>query len=502
MISSGADRRTALVVGAGLGGMSTALRLATKGYDVTVLEKDQKLGGRLNQIKEGGYTFDMGPSFYSMSYEFDQLFKDCGVGNPIQKEELDPVYAVYFDGKEKPYLIYKDLKKLAKEFEEVEPDFLPKAVKYLKKARELFHDTEDRIIKKNFDGKISHYWALSGVPLKHAPLLFSTMWKKLEKQFDSEDVRIIFSLVSFFLGNTPFNTPSVYRLLNYTELQHDGYWSVKGGMYKIVEEIEKLCLTKGVKFVTSTEIVSFESSGNICSGLIDKEGKKWEADVIVVNGDAAAFRGKVMKRKKFSEERLDKMKWTLAPLTIYLGLSEKLDDLYHHNYFLGSNFREYANSIFTSTKSPDQPYYYVNVSSKSNPECAPKGGENVFILCPVPDLRYKTDWSDRDDLVDLIIHDFGKRIGRDLTDVIEVKKVMDPRDWQDKFNLYRGSGLGLSHSLNQIGGLRPNNFDEKFSNLYYVGASTTPGTGLPMVLISSHLVTKRIMKDHHVAAVV
>ena len=178
-----------------------------------------------------------------------------------------------------------------------------------------------------------------------------------------------------------------------------------------------------------------------------------------------------------------------------MGVKGKIDGLLHHNYFLGSNFKDYADTIFTSSISPKKPYYYVNVSTKSDKSCAPEGCENIFILCPVPDLRYKSNWDDKEELADNIITDFSDRVGYDVKSNILTKSIKTPIDWQDSFNLYRGSGLGLAHDLNQVGAFRPKNKDEQFSNLYYVGASTTPGTGLPMVVISSKLVTERIKND-------
>ena len=190
------------------------------------------------------------------------------------------------------------------------------------------------------------------------------------------------------------------------------------------------------------------------------------------------------------------MHWTLAPFTVYLGVKGVIPGLNHHNYYLGDNFKEYADTIFSSTVSPEKPYYYVNASSKSNPDCAPEGCENIFILCPVPDLRFKKDWSDSESFADGIIEDLSKRINFDLKSNTLTRTIWNPIDWKDKFNLYQGSGLGLAHDLNQVGGFRPSNKDEQYSNLYYVGASTIPGTGLPIVIISSKLVAERIQKDN------
>ena len=216
------------------------------------------------------------------------------------------------------------------------------------------------------------------------------------------------------------------------------------------------------------------------------------ADVYVVNADAAVFRGRVLKKAGFSEKRLDKMSWTMAYLTFYIGLKCKLPHVHHHNYYLGTNFREYANNVMQNPGTFEKPYYYVNVLSKHNPDCAPEGCESLFFVCPVPNLQYKKNWEDRDIIVESIIDDFSKRTGKDLSSEIVSKTVYTPIEWQRQFNLYKGSGLGLSHKMLQIGGFRPANFDEDFRDVFYTGSSTVPGAGLPMSIISSKLVVERI----------
>ena len=488
--------KSVIVVGAGLGGLSTALRLSYKGYQVTMIEKQDIPGGRLHLLKKDGFTFDVGPSFFSMSYEFKELFDSIGEPIPFELNELNPLYTVNMAGSNRVFQIYKDLDRLAEEFKGIESDFETKVRGYLKGAKEIFHDTEYKIIKRNFDNIVSYALSMATVPLKHLPKMFRTFWAELERHFESEEVKIIFSLVAFFLGATPFNTPSVYNLLNYTELQHDGYWNVKGGMYKIVEGIMGLLEKKGVKMIYNTEIMSVQHSAGKMVSVTDSNGQVYRADLFIINADAAWFRGKFLNRAKFTEEKLDKMEWTLAPFTIYLGVKGTIPGIHHHNYYLGDNFRAYADTIFRSTVAPEKPYYYVNVASKSNPDCAPEGCENLFILCPVPDLRVKADWSDANKLVEEIIEDLGKRVNFDIKNNILTQVVYTPNEWQKMFNLYKGSGLGLAHGLNQIGALRPANKDEKLSNVYYVGASTHPGTGLPIVVIGSRLVTERIENEH------
>ncbi|MBN1131565.1 MAG: phytoene desaturase [Bacteroidales bacterium] len=484
--------KNVLIVGTGLAGITAALRLSKLGYRVEMVEKYHQAGGRLNQLRKDGFTWDIGPSFFSMSYEFDEFFKFCGIDPPFEFVELDPLYTVRFRGKEKKYTIYKDLDRLAEQFREVEPDFRKRMDKLLKSAGRFFHDTEDRVIKKNYNSLMHWLTTLATVPMVHLPKLIRTVWQELDRHFESEEVKQIFSLVAFFLGATPYDTPGVYTLLTYTELVHDGYHNVKGGMYKIVEGLMKEIDKAGITVHYHTEITGYKEENGNLRQLIDQNGNTWDADIFVINSDAAGFRHAVFERKKFTEQKLDRMKWTLAPFTMYLGVKGKIEGLEHHNYFLGDNFEDYANKIFKNSITLDKPYYYVNVNSRSNPDMAPEGHENLFVLCPVPDLRYKPDWSDREELAGNIIDDLSEQVGYDIRSNLVSNTIYDPVDWGKAFNLYKGSGLGLAHDLNQIGYFRPKNRDEEYRNVFYTGASTIPGTGLPMAVISSKLVTERI----------
>lgn len=483
-----------LVVGAGISGLATALRAAKKGYEVEIIEKNQKAGGRLNQLKKDGFTFDVGPSFFSMSYEFQEFADDCGIEMPFRFVELDPLYSVNFRGSEKTYHLYKDLDKLAEQFEEVEPDFKQKLEKYLKKGGALFHDTVDLVIKNNFDSVLEYLFTLVRVNPAHLPVLTRSFWQQVKRHFSSKEAQQIVSLVAFFLGRTPFDTMAIYTLLSYTEFKHDGYYNVEGGMYKIVEGLVSELEKENVKFTYNTEISDYKKENGKLSCLIDQNGKDWKADAYLINADAAVFRSQIFKRKAFAEEKMNKKTWTMGYLTFYIGVKCKLPQVNHHNYYLGTNYAEYANNILENPDTLEKPYYYVNVLSKHNADCAPEGCESLFFVCPVPNLKYKTDWNDRDEIVDSILHDFSERIKQDIMPEIVSRTVYTPKEWEKQFNLYKGSGLGLAHNMNQIGAFRPANFDEEFKNVFYTGASTIPGAGLPMGIISSKLSFERIEK--------
>lgn len=488
------QKKSVVIIGAGLGGISTALRLAKQGYSVQILEKNAQAGGRLNQIKKDGFTFDAGPSFFSMSYEFEAFARECNISIPFDFIELDPLYTVHFAGNDKIWQIHKNLQLFAQQFEGIEADFEKKFEAYIAECSSIFHDTIDIVIKHNFSSKFAYFIELAKVNPYHIPKLFRTFWQQVSKHFTSQEARQIISLVAFFLGKTPFDTSSIYTLLSYTEFKHDGYYNVQGGMYQIVIGILRELDKANVNIQYNTEITKVEYIGNKISSVTDKQGITYTADIFVVNADAAVFRGKVLQRKAYSEKKLARKDWTMGYLTFYIGINTTLPQVHHHNYFLGRNYKEYSNHVLEDISTSEKPYYYVNVVSKYNKECAPEGCESLFFVCPVPNLLNKQSWDDAEAIVTGILQDFSKRIGQNIIPLIVSKTICTPADWEQQYNLYKGSGLGLSHAIKQIGGLRPRNYDEVFKNMFYVGASTVPGAGLPMAIISSKLATERVVE--------
>ena len=485
-----------MIVGTGLGGLATALRLSRRGYEVEMVEMYKQAGGRLNQLKSAGFTFDMAPTFFSMSYHFDEFVRDAGIEMPFRFVKIDPLYNVSFRGSDRRFVIYRDLDRLAEQFEDVEPGFRDRMERFLASSGALFDDIEKGVLSKNFRSLPDFLFQMTKLPVKHTPKVLRSVWSEMSRYFTSYEVRVIFSLVSFFLGSTPFDTPAVYTILSYTEMVHDGYHNVEGGMYRIVEGLLREAEKAGIKIHYNVTIAAYEADRRRNMAFTDTDGKRWEADIFVANADAAMFRGRVFHRPAYSDDRLDRMQWTLAPFTMYLGVKGQMGNIHHHNYFLGDNdYESYSRGIFRNKVSLDKPYYYVNANAIFNKQSAPAGCENLFILVPVPDLRFKPDWSDRDRIADAVIKDLSERTGHNIGANLLTKVVLEPVNWQNMFGLYRGSGLGLGHKMTQIGGFRPSNKDEVFSNVWYTGASTVPGTGLPMVIISSKLVVQRIENE-------
>lgn len=486
-------KQTVLIAGAGLAGMATALRLAKRGYDVTILEKNESPGGRLNRLEQDGFTFDTGPTFFSMSYEFEEFAKDCGIELPFRYHAVDPLYTVNFGVDDNNYTLHRNLNKLASEFREAEPGFEVKMKHFLRKTGQLFHDSMDIVVRQNFDSAYDYFSKLSKVNKIHLPFVFSTVRKEVDNCFESEEVRQIMSLSAYFLGNSPEKTNGVYSLLSYTEFIYDGYHNVEGGMYEIVRGLEHELQKTGVRILCNREITDYGSKEDKVTALKDKEGNTYRADHFIINSDALLFRSRILKRNKYNEKRLKKMDWSMGMMTIYVGLDCKLDQIALHNYYIGRKSDTHSMNNFGNSKIPESPYFYVNVPSRYNKTHAPEGCEALMFVVPVPNLLHKKEWNDAGYIAENILKEFSARIGMNILPHIRTKKIFTPESWQDRYNLYSGAALGLSHSMQQTGGLRPSNKDEKFVNLYYTGSSTVPGIGLPMAIISSRLTAERVI---------
>ncbi|MDD3286878.1 MAG: FAD-dependent oxidoreductase, partial [Bacteroidales bacterium] len=349
-----------IIIGAGLGALASGLLLSRKGYKVEFVEKNNQAGGRLNQIKKDGFTFDTGPSFFSMSFVFKDFIEKCGLDIPFKFVELDPLYSVNFRDSNHTYHLNKDIKKLAKQFEDIEPDFEKNMEKYLKKSKQLFEDTFDIVIKNNFNSIFDYVFQLMHVNPVHIPQLFNNFYSHVQKHFSSKEAQQVISLVAFFLGRTPFDTMAIYSLLSHTEFRHDGYYNVEGGMYNIVNGLVGELEKSGAVFNYNSEIVKVEEERGKVKKVIDKEGKEYLGDVFLINADAALFRGRVLNREKYSEKKLSKMEWTMGYLTFYVGIKGKLPQLDLHNYFIGNNFEEYAKDVMHKPDTLQKPYFYVN----------------------------------------------------------------------------------------------------------------------------------------------
>jgi len=300
-----------------------------------------------------------------------------------------------------------------------------------------------------------------------------------------------------YLGLSPFDAPATYSLLQYTELA-EGVWYPLGGMYRGIETLTEIAEKLGVKFLYNTAVKKIEIENNRVQSVTTEDGQVLHADLFVGNADLPYIYKELLPESKETES-LNRKKYTCSTLMFYWGVDKVYPQIAHHNVFLGGDYKASFDRIFEDHTLPDRPSFYIHAPSRTDPQAAPRGQDSLYVLVPVGHLDedQEQDWDAlinraRQTVFDRIEMDLGIS---DLKDHLKFEIMNTPKSWKQKYNLEKGSAFGLSHNFWQVGYFRPRNRHARYKNLYFTGASTHPGTGLPIVLLSAKLTTERIMKE-------
>ncbi|MDX1378727.1 MAG: phytoene desaturase family protein, partial [Anaerolineales bacterium] len=306
-----------------------------------------------------------------------------------------------------------------------------------------------------------------------------------------------FTFQNMYLGLSPYDAPATYSLLQYTELA-EGVWYPMGGMYAGIQALVNVAEKLGVKFIYNAPVKRIETNGTKILGVILEDGKPMTADIFVGNADLPYIYKDLLHDKK-EAKKLDEKLYTCSTIMFYWGVDKEYPQIAHHNVFLGGDYKASFDQIFEDHTLPEVPSFYIHAPARTDTAAAPEGQDTLYVLMPVGhlDARSEQDW---DALVnrarETVFERLEKEMGvDDLKDHIKFEIVYQPKTWKDRFNLVNGSAFGLSHNFWQVGYLRPQNRHKKYKNMYFAGASTHPGTGLPIVLLSAKLTTERILKE-------
>lgn len=484
-----------IVIGSGFAGLSAACNLAAKGFEVTVLEKNDTPGGRARQFQTEGFVFDMGPSWYWMPDVFEQFFGHFGkkVSDYYDLKRLDPSYVVWF-GENERMDVPAAMNALEAMFERYEPGstanlrrFLNEAAyKYRVGMKEFVHKPGDSI-REFTDWRI----AMSMFRLQ----MFTSMSKHVRRLFRNEKLIQLLEFPVLFLGATPQKTPALYSLMNYADMAL-GTWYPMGGMFKIVEGIVALAKGLGVKIELSQEVAKIGVSGGRVTKVVTRQGREFPADVVVGAADYHHIDTQLLD-SQFSN--YSKRYWetrTMAPscLLYYLGVNKRLDNLEHHNLFFDEDFGRHAVEIYERPEWPEKPLFYVSVPSKTDPSVAPEGCENLFLLIPVAPGLDDTE-EIREKYYHLAMERLERLTGQHIRDHVIYRRSYAHADFVADYHAFRGNAYGLANTLKQTAFLKPKLRSRKVKNLYYTGQLTTPGPGMPPSLISGQVVAKEIIKD-------
>ena len=493
----GKARRSALVVGAGLGGLATAARLQHAGWQVTVLERHDHPGGRAGQWSSEGFHFDTGPSLVLMVEYWQQLFRDLGrrLEDYLTFVQLDPNYRIhYHDGQ--TLEVTSRLNVMMENLERIEPGAGQKLLEFLAHTGRLYRDGVG-FIDRNMHRPGAMLNPSAGVTLLGGGAL-GDLRTMVGRFFRDERLRDAFTFQSLYLGLSPFASLAIYGLLPYTEVAGGLHYPM-GGMHALPRAVERLFVELGGRIRYGTEVTRFEQAGRTVQAVVLADGSRLAADVVVANSDLpytyASLAGKPL-------PGVDRKEFSCSVVLMYLGVNRRYPQLLHHNLIVSEDMRGDCDRIFNRHEMPDAPPYYICAPTRTDPSLAPEGSELLFILALAPSQNpiRPIDWSVEGPRFGEKMLDRLERFGlTDLRQHLVTRRIVTPADFTRNYGNLRGEAFGLSHGLTQIGYFRPHNRHRSLENLYFVGQSTHPGCGLPMVLISARLAAERILEERGAA---
>ena len=482
-----------IVIGSGFAGLSAASFMAKAGWDVTVIEKNGTAGGRARQLKENGFTFDMGPSWYWMPDVFERYFKLFGkkVEDYYKLERLDPSYRIYWDdGFTNVPASYEELRNV---FEQFEPGSAKRLDKFLEEAEFKYETGMKKLVHKP-GLSITEFFDWDVIKGVFRLDVFNSIKKHIQKHFHHPKLRQMMEFPVLFLGALPENTPALYSLMNYADIKL-GTWYPQGGIYAVVEGMYKLALETGVKFQFSENVKEIVVENGTAQKVITDKGE-YMADVIISGADYHFTEMELLKEedRSYSKAYWDKKLMAPSCLLFYVGLNKKLENVLHHSLFFDVPFDKHAIEIYTTKEWPSEPLFYVSVNSVTDSSVAPPGGETVVFLIPVAAGLENDTEELREKYFSRIMDRMEKHTGQSIKDTIVYKKTYAVSDFVNDYNSYRGNAYGLANTLMQTAIFRPQCRSKKVKNLFYTGQLTVPGPGVPPSLISGEVVAKEVLK--------
>lgn len=489
---------SSIVVGAGFGGLAAAALLARNGFDVIVLEKNGQPGGRARVWREKGYTFDMGPSWYLMPDVFEKFFAEFGKSPEdfYKLIRIDPSYRIFFaDGTKMN--VSASLEDNLELFDSLEEGGGEKLREYLEKAERHYNLAMDELIYREYSSLLdilSGRLVLEGFRMP----LFGNIEGFIGKTFSSEKAKRILEYSIGFIGGSPRNTPALYYIMNHVDFKLGVWYPDEGGIGRVVDAIHTLAVEHGARFEFNTPIRKIDVLGRKARRVITDRGE-YEADFFVVNADYPHSELELLEEpyRTYDEGYWEGRVIAPSALVLYVGIDKKLEALEHHNLYLAEDWETGFETLFDPKKAawPETPSYYVNVTSKTDSTVSPEGGETLFVLVPLaagledtPELREKYYSKVMGHLEGLAGEPI---IGREV-----VKRIYCVDDFRRDYNAYKGTALGLTHTLRQTALFRPSHHSRRVENLHYTGHYTHPGIGMPMAIISSQILCKTLAEKY------
>jgi phytoene desaturase len=492
------SKKSALIIGAGIGGIVTAGRLAKQGYDVTVLEKNERPGGRTSLIQKQGYTFDTGPSLLLMPDTYAAAYTDLGerMEDHLNVLRIDPTYRVHFHDGDSLELT-GDLLYMREQLEAIEPGSFEAYLNFVAEGYRHYTLSLDRFVGRNFYN-LFEFFSPANLPLLFQLKALQKHYTDVSGHFRSPKLRAALSFQNMYLGLSPFDAPATFTLLQYTELA-EGVWYPRGGMYSVVTSLTGIAEGLGAQFHYNVPVAQIDVTDDRAVGVTLENGEQVKADLVIANADLPYVYAQLLPDDG-TAAKLDRKRYASATLMFYWALKgERTEKLIHHNIFLSDHqYRESFHQIFYDHLLPAEPSFYIHAPVRTVPTFAPPDGDALMVLVPTGhmDEKQNQDWPALQQQARQAVLQRLARLGvDDIEERIVFEETFTPPDYYRIWNLAKGAAFGLGHNFRQIGYLRPHNRHRRYGNLYFVGASTHPGTGVPIVLLSARLVSERILKE-------
>ena len=490
--------RSVLVIGAGIGGITAATHLARAGHHVSVLEKNDGPGGRCGRFDRDGHRFDTGPTLMVMRLVYEAEYHALGasLSERLELHRVDPTYRLVFDDGSQLALT-SDGATMREQMEAIEPGSFDGLQRYLREGGRHYEVVLERLVNRDFR-RASDLFSLRNVELLFRLKPLIKHYRNMASYFDSPRLKSAFTFQDLYVGLSPFDAPATFSLLPYTEAAH-GVWFPAGGMYSIVESLVDLARDAGVEFSFGTTVSRVDTHEDRARGVVLADGSRLEADVVLANADLPYVYRELLPDREMAKS-MSRKRFSCSAISFFWGLDRTYDALGPHTLFLADDYRENFASIVRDLSLPGNPSLYVHAPARLDPSMAPAGGDTLTAIIPVGHLSEgrRQDWDERRDRAREHVFRRLRTIG--ITDIeghIKFEEATTPVSWAERHNLAKGSTHGLSHTLTQMAYLRPSNRHRRYRNLYFVGASTHPGTGVPMTMVSGRLVAQRIGAELH-----
>ncbi len=487
--------KKAIVIGSGFGGIAISLRLKKLGYDTTILEKLDDLGGRARVFEVNGYKHDAGPTVITAPFLFDELFNLFGKKreNYLKFVPLEPWYRYYFhDGKTFDYC--STVEKTNEQISKFDSSDIEGYNKLLSVSKKIFDVGFTKLSDKPF---ISFFKMIGVIPNLLILQSYFTVSQLVNKYLKNNYLRKAFSIHPLLVGGDPHTTTSIYALIHYLERKW-GVFFCMGGTGKIVSELKNLMIESGIEIKTKTEVKEFIVENDKISKIITNKETMTDFDLVVCNADPPMVYSKLLKnynlKRPFKKEK--NLLYSMGLFVLFFGTKKKYEDVAHHTIWMTERFKSLLNDIFKNKILSKDFSLYIHRPTATDKSFAPDGCDSFYVLCPVPNLQGKVNWSEEsENLKNRIVSELSKTIMPNLEDTITDVFWMNPNDFKNDYNSMHGAGFSIAPIFTQSAWFRYHNKDKKIKNLYFSAAGAHPGAGIPGVLSSAKVVENIIKSE-------